>query len=153
MADKAVTRTIGIAAPPAAVWRALTTPELVGAWMWPESPLAVASDWTVGSPITLSGVWHGHPYTDKGIILRCVPERALSYTRWSRFDRVPDAPENYAVVAFELAEEDGATRLTVTHSKLASDEAAGHAGFFWYGALRRLRDQVERGADRPRDRG
>src|SRR5262249_54288487 len=133
--ERAVVRSISVAAPPSAVWRALTTPELIAAWLWPESPIAVASDFVVRRPITWRGVWHRVPYTDKGTILRAEPARALAYSRWSRFDRVPDAPENYSVVAFDLAEEDGATTLTVTHSNLASDETAGHARFFWYGAL------------------
>src|SRR5262249_48976677 len=64
----------------------LTTPALIAGWLWPESPIRVASDFAVGSPITWSGVWHRVPYTDKGIIVRSEPERALAYTRWSRFD-------------------------------------------------------------------
>jgi uncharacterized protein YndB with AHSA1/START domain len=142
--ERAVVRSISVAASPSAVWRTLTTPELIAAWSWPESPIAVASDFAVGSPITWSGLWHRVPFTDKGAILRSEPDRALAYTRWSRFDRLPDAPEHYSVVAFDLAEEEGATTLTVTHSNLASEETAGHARFFWYGALHRLRDQVER---------
>src|SRR5262245_7145416 len=108
-----------MAAPASAVWRALTTPDSVATWFFPESPVTVASDWTVGSPITWTGVWHRRPYVDKGTILRCVPERVLAYTRWSRFDRLPDAPENHSVVEFNLAEEEGGTTVRVTHSNLA----------------------------------
>jgi uncharacterized protein YndB with AHSA1/START domain len=144
MTDRAVSRTIRVAAPAAAVWRALTTPDLIALWFFPESPIRVSSDWAVGSPITWTGTWHHHPFTDKGTILRCEPERALAYTRWSRFDRLPDAPENYSVVTIDLAEDDAGTTVTVAHSNLASDETAGHARFFWYGALHRLRDQLER---------
>ena len=142
--DRSVSASIAIAAPAASVWRALTTPELMAEWMSIGEPLTVESDWVVGGPIVLSGTLAGHRYADEGTILRLEPERALAYSHWSRFSRLPDRPENRTVVELVLSPGAAGTTVSVTHRNLTSDDVVGHVNFYWPGALRRLRDLDER---------
>ncbi len=56
-----------------------------------------------------------------GTVTECDPPRRLAYT-W-------DADDDQSEVLYELAEQDGGTLLTITHSKLSSpDEVLGCSG-------------------------
>jgi uncharacterized protein YndB with AHSA1/START domain len=55
----------------------------------------------------------------RGEVLLWEPERALEYT-WS-------VKDEESLVRYELAPEDGRTRLVVTHSRLAANRLAGYA--------------------------
>ena len=60
------------------------------------------TDWTIGNPIIFQGKYEGHVYKDKGIILKHVPNKILSYSYWSGFSGLRDTPENYAIVTYKL---------------------------------------------------
>ncbi|MGH3712051.1 MAG: SRPBCC family protein [Micromonosporaceae bacterium] len=113
--------TVTVDAPPGAVWKALTTPELISRYL---HDTQVDTDWKVGSPITWSGVWDGKPYQDKGEILAYEPRRLLRTTHWSPMSGMLDEPENYHVVTYQLDERDGQTTVTLTQSNNPSQEAA-----------------------------
>jgi uncharacterized protein YndB with AHSA1/START domain len=63
-----------------AVWRALTTPDLIKKWFF---GVETESEWKVGSPIVHRGEYEGRPYVDKGVILRFEPPRRLSEESWN----------------------------------------------------------------------
>ena len=124
------------------VWSALTSPELVSQYMFGAE---VVSDWKVGGPLVYRGEWEGAPFEDKGTILAIEPARLLRATYFSPSTGLPDAPENYATVTYELAEADGRTRLEVSQDGNASVEAATVAEGNWAMTLAGLKAVVEAG--------
>ena len=115
-----VVHAVDIAATPAVVWRALTEGAMTARY-W--NGWRVASNWKVGSAVTF---WYRRKdgeeaVGDRGIVLECRASRRLSYTWHVEFseemrDELPSR------VTFDLAEHEGATKLTVTHDDL---EAGG----------------------------
>jgi len=131
-----------IRAPAAAVWDALTKPNLVQQYM---HGTTLHSDWKIGSPITWSGEWNGKPYQDKGVILACEPGKRVSYTHWSSMGGSADVPENYHTVTFELSEAAGQTTLALTQSNNPSQEEADQmARNNWGPMLQALKAVVEK---------
>src|SRR5215211_2870092 len=100
-----------INAPASKIWDALTQPELIKQYMFGTD---VISDWKVGSPITYRGEWEGKPFEDKGKVLEIEPERSLITTHWSPLSGMPDIPENYHTVSYQLSEKNGKTKVTIT---------------------------------------
>jgi uncharacterized protein YndB with AHSA1/START domain len=125
------------------VWEALTTPELMKQWFF---GVDTETDWTEGGPIVHRGEYQGQPYVDKGTVLTFDPPRRLVHTHWSSVSGVPDAPENYQTVTWELAERDGQTDLTVTDENIRSAEARDASDQGWEAALGALKELVESGA-------
>ncbi|MFZ0129330.1 MAG: SRPBCC family protein [Candidatus Dormiibacterota bacterium] len=117
IAEKQVT----IQAPVAAVWRALTEPELVKQYMYGTN---MQTTWEVGSPITWKGEWQGTTYEDKGSVLAFVPMALLRTTHWSPMGGSDDKPENYHTVTYELADHGDKTTVTLKQDNNASQEEA-----------------------------
>src|SRR5258706_9853446 len=111
--------TVTINAPAAKVWKALTTPEILKQYYFGAD---IMSDWKVGSPIIYKGQWQGKSYEDKGTILTFEPEKLLVATHWSPLSGVPDSPENYHKVTYELSEQGGKTKVTLTQDNNATKE-------------------------------
>jgi uncharacterized protein YndB with AHSA1/START domain len=120
--------TITINAPASRVWDALTKPDLIKQYLFGTE---VATDWQVGSPITYKGTWEGKTYEDKGKILQIEPGKLLVSTYWSSFLGVPDIPENYQTVRYELSAEGVGTRLTIIQDNNDTQEAAEHSEQNW----------------------
>ena len=117
-----------INAPIKKVWGALTIPEQVKEWFFGTN---MVTDWTVGSPVIFKGEWEGKPYEDKGIVLEFTPQKSLTYSYWSAFGGLPDTPENYQNVSYAVTEVDGATKLTISQSNVATQEKADHSNENW----------------------
>ena len=131
-----------IDAPRATVWDTLTDPAKVKQYLHRTD---MSTDWTVGSPIIWRGEWKGHSYVDKGTVLACEPERLLRYTHWSPMGGTADAPENYHTVTYELADESGKTRLTLTQDNNATQaEADTMAENNWGPVLQSLKATAEK---------
>jgi uncharacterized protein YndB with AHSA1/START domain len=106
--------TTTIQAPASKVWAAITRPKLIKQYLFNTE---VISDWKEGSPIVYRGEWEGKPFEDKGKILQIEPEKRLVSTHWSPLSGVPDTPENYHTVAYELSEQGGRTEVTITQDE------------------------------------
>ena len=132
--------TISINAPIEKVWEALTKPELIKQYLFGTE---VTADWQVGSSITYKGVWEGKAYEDKGKVLQNEPGKLLVSTFWSSLSGVPDIPENYQTVCYELSSENGGTRLTLTQDNNDSEEGAKHSEQNWNMVLEGLKKLVE----------
>jgi uncharacterized protein YndB with AHSA1/START domain len=132
--------TISINAPIEKVWEALTKPELIKQYLFGTE---VTTDWQVGSPITYKGVWEGKAYEDKGKVLQNEPGKLLVSTFWSSLSGVPDIPENYQTVCYELSSENGGARLTLTQDNNDSEEGAKHSEQNWNMVLEGLKKLVE----------
>ena len=132
--------TVTINAPPSTVWNALVNPEMIQQYLFGTE---VVADWKVGNPIIWKGVWEGKPYEDKGRILEFVPEKRLVTTHWSPLSGTPDVPEHYHTVTYELAPEDGGTKLTLTQDNNATEEEKYHSEQNWKMVLGGIKKLLE----------
>jgi uncharacterized protein YndB with AHSA1/START domain len=131
---------ITISAPASRVWEALTQPELIQQYLFGTQ---VTTDWNVGSAITYRGEWEGKAYEDKGEILQIEPEKLFVSTYWSAFSGLPDVPENYKTVRYELTGSADNTILTVTQDNNASQAEAEHSQQNWITVLQGLKKLLE----------
>jgi len=134
-----VERSVSIKAAPADVWRAMVDPELARKWMG----MRISCDWVVGSAVTFSETPLGPKYTERGTLLAFEPGKLLSFDHWSRLWRVPDTPENHAVMTLRVEAEGDGTRISFTHQLPVVEALAPHSDFFWRVALAQLRMQME----------
>ena len=132
--------TITINAPAARVWDALTQPELIKRYLFGTQ---VTTDWQVGSPIVYEGTWEGKAYKDKGQVLQVEPGKLLVSTFWSSLAGLPDVPENYQTVRYELSTESNGTRLTVMQDNNATQEDANHSAQNWNMVLDGMKKLLE----------
>lgn len=112
MEKRTITNTITINARPAKVWDALTNPEQTKKYMF---GCETVSDWQPGSPL----LWRmehegGELIAVKGQVVDIQPGEFLAYTVFDPNSTIPDIPENYLTVTYQLATENGHTILTVT---------------------------------------
>ena len=133
--------TTRIDAPIERVWNAITTPAQIKRWFF---GVDTESDWTIGSQLVHTGEYQGKPYVDKGEILEIESPKRLVHTHWSDVSGKPDMPEHYQTVAWDLAERDGGTQLTITEQNLPSADAARTSETAWAGALKSLKEMLER---------
>jgi uncharacterized protein YndB with AHSA1/START domain len=141
MNDKFLSKaSVTIDAPASKVWDALTNPALIKQYLFRTQ---VTSDWKVGSSITYQGVWEGKPYEDKGRILQIEPEKHMVSTFWSALAGLPDVPENYKTIRYELSPAGAGTRLTLTQDNNASQEEADHSTKNWQMVLDGLKKLLE----------
>ena len=131
---------IAINAPKSKVWEALTNPNLIKQYLFGTE---VITDWQVGSPITFKGIWEGKPFEDKGRVLQIEEGKLLVSTFWSALSGLPDLPENYQTVRYELSAEDGGTRLTIEQDNNASQEAAKQSEQNWNTVLEGMKKLLE----------
>jgi len=129
-----------INAPASKVWEAITKPELIKKYLFDTD---VVSDWKVGSPIVYRGNFQGKPFEDKGKILEFKPGKSLVSTHWSPMSGVPDLPENYHKVSYQLSEKDGKTDVTILQDNNASEEENAHSEANWKAVLEGLKKLVE----------
>ena len=120
--------TTAINAPASRVWDALTKPDLIRQYLFGTK---VTTDWRAGSSITYQGIWEGKAYKDKGKVLQVELGKLLVSTFWSSLSGLPDVPESYQTVRYELATEAGGTRLTVTQDNNTTQEEASHSEQNW----------------------
>ena len=132
--------TTTINAPASKVWDALTKPDQIKQYMFGTQ---VTTDWKVGSPITYKGEWKGKAYEDKGKVLEIEPRKRLVSTFWSSLAGLPDKPENYKTVRYELAPEGDRTKLTITQDNNASQAEAQEAEQNWNMVLDGIKKLVE----------
>ncbi len=129
-----------IHAPVSKVWQALTDPDLIQQYLF---GTRANTDWQVGHPITWRGEWQGKTYEDKGTVLQVVPERLIETTYWSSMAGLPDTPENYKKVTYELQPVEGGTLLTLTQDNNTSIEDKTHSEQNWKMVLDGLKKLVE----------
>ncbi len=132
--------TITIEAPASEVWNALTDPEQIKQYFFGSEAV---SDWKEGSTLEFKGEWEGKPYVDKGVILKSEPHKLFQYTYYSPFSGLPDAPENYANISYELLEEEGSTILTVKQENVSDEEVRKRSEKNWLIVLNNLKDLLE----------
>jgi uncharacterized protein YndB with AHSA1/START domain len=134
------TAAITINAPNSKVWEAITDPGLIKQYMFGTE---VITDWQVGSSIIYKGIWEGKTYEDKGKVLKIETGRLLISTFWSSLSGLPDIPENYKTVRYELSPENEGTKLTISQDNNASKEEANHSAQNWRMVLEGIKKLLE----------
>ena len=134
-----------INAPPSKVWTALTDKQnLKKLWFGAD----VETNWRIGTPILWRGDWKGQKFEDKGVIKAFAPEKKLSFTHWSPLSKVPDTPEHYHTVTFDIKPAGKATEVVLTQenhddSELRKPEAREELKKNWTMLLDSLKKSVE----------
>jgi uncharacterized protein YndB with AHSA1/START domain len=123
------------------VWEALTDPDLIKQYLFGTETV---TDWKVGSPIIWKGEYQGKAYVDKGEILRIVPRKLLETTYLSSMSGLPDQPEYYKKVTYELTEESEQTKLTLTQDNNPTEADRRQAEQNWKMVLAGLKKLVEK---------
>lgn len=136
------TKTVQIDAPAAEVWQALTQPEIMQKWM-SETELQIITNWQVGNPMTIHGKLHGVRFENKGTVLQFEPQQALAYSHLSSASRLPDQPESYTALEFQLAPQNDGTSLTFTARNFPTEVIYQHFAFYWNVTLEILKKLVE----------
>lgn len=131
---------VTLTASAADVWRAIVDPDLALQWMG----MRIVCSWEVGSVLTMTETPLGESYRESGALLAFEPGKLLRYSHWSELWRVPDAPENRAVMTMRVESDGDATRLSLRHELPAVEAIAEHSAFFWRGGLYQLRKLLER---------
>jgi len=108
-----------------------------------QKDLAIESSWRTGESFSVTGDFNGKKFTSRGLLLRFDSEREFAYSYWVAVSRLPDAPENYAVIRYQLTPTSEGTRLVLTHSNIRGEAAYPHVNFYWNGALYLLKQQAE----------
>jgi uncharacterized protein YndB with AHSA1/START domain len=129
-----------IAAPSNEVWDSLVNPETIKKYMFGTE---VVSDWKKNSPIVWNGSWEGKPYHDKGVVLEIIPEKLLKYTHFSPLSGVPDEPENYHTLTFELDEKSSNTQIILSQDNNKSTEEQKHSEEMYQTMLQGLKKLLE----------
>lgn len=129
-----------IVAPPAVVWSALTDPAKVKQWMFGTE---MRADWQVGGRVYFRGEWDGKPYEDHGDILAIEAPRLLTLDFYSSVGGLPDVPESYQPITYELTPSGTGTRLTITHENNPDAETAERMRATWTTTLAGLKDVAE----------
>lgn len=145
-----VENSISIKASPAEIWDALVNPEQTKKYMF---GCETVSDWKVGSELLWKGSYEGQDMVYvKGNIVDIRPGKFLAYTTIDPNNpAIPDLPENYLTVTYELEENGEATSLTTTqgdYSKVAEGEKRYKEtidGGGWQPILEALKKLVESG--------
>jgi len=133
---------ITINAPASLVWKALTDEEIVKKYFFDTHQV---SDWQKGSEIVWTGEWEGKTYRDHGKILDIVPGSRLQYSYWSSMSNLPDIPENYQNVTYDLSETDGVTTLHITQDNIKNEAAKEHSESNWQYIFGEMKRMVENG--------
>ncbi|MFD2863972.1 SRPBCC family protein [Mucilaginibacter antarcticus] len=133
---------ITINAPAEKVWKAIVDPAVVEKYFFGTQQL---SDFKKGSEIVWTGVWDGKTYRDHGNILDIVPGSYLQYSYWSSMGGLPDIPENYQTVTYNLSEADGVTTMLISQDNVKSEAAKEHSEANWQYIFGQMTDMIERG--------
>ncbi|ODG90159.1 MULTISPECIES: SRPBCC family protein [Bacillaceae] len=136
-----------IATTPEKLWEALTSTQFTEKYFF---GTAIESDWQVGS--TVSYLRNGE-VTDYGTILKCEPNRLLSYT-WNHTND-PTNRKEPSIVTFVLKELESTVRLTLKHENLEPTDLVDRDDTFeglnngWPAILSNLKSLLETGTTLP----
>lgn len=144
MSNQMIHHRISINAPMAMIWQYLTIPHLMKQWMLDQNTeLDIECDWQVGSSIVMKGKLHQVKIENWGTILEYEPEKKLSYTQLSSISRLPDVPESYYTLSFELTPSEEGNTLALTIRNFPTETIYKHLDFYWRGTLGILKECAE----------
>ncbi|HEX5555360.1 MAG TPA: SRPBCC domain-containing protein [Chitinophagaceae bacterium] len=86
-------------------------------------------------------------FENKGIILKYLKERILSYSHLSSVSRLPDNIENYTVIEFVLTPLNKQTTLTINITNFPAEAIQKHLAFYWRGTIYNIKQYIENHTD------
>jgi uncharacterized protein YndB with AHSA1/START domain len=111
MAPLIIKKSILVNAPASKLWKVLTKPDLTKKYMFGSE---VHSDWEIGSSIEWKGIIDNkETVLVKGKIIEIDPEKHLVYSTFDPQGGLPDIPENYLSVTYNISSQNNQTQLTV----------------------------------------
>lgn len=129
----------------AKVWDTLTNVKLMKEWMGePEMKIEVDTDWTINSPILISG-FHHVKFVNKGFILQYEKQKKLKYSHLSSVSRLPDIAENYTILEFVLISLGKQTQLTLNIESFPTETIRKHLAFYWRATIVKIKKSAENG--------
>lgn len=140
---KIFNKVVNINAGRAQVWQQLSTPELMKKWMMPDLEIDIITDWKVGNPMMIRGKMNGRNFENQGTVLKFEPEVVLQYTHLSSLSKLPDRPESYSIVEFNLQPSVNSTVLSLTLSNFPTESIYKHLTFYWNVTLEILKKIIE----------
>lgn len=122
-------------------WDALISPASIEKWL---NVTSMSTSWEPGSPVIFSTILEGEPYHFHGTVLHYDEEgKQLQYSYWSKLSRLPDLPENHAIVTMALRENGEQTILLVKQERFSGEDDYRHANFHWEMTTRAFKKFVE----------
>lgn len=140
MANITAKAEVDVAASSSEVWNALTDPQIIARYFFGSR---VETDWRPGSPIRWEGEYQGKKYEDRGEVLEVERDRLLKVTHFSPMSGLPDKPENYHTLVFELEPRGDTTHVSLTQDHNNDEAEAEHATENWRTVLEGLKKTVE----------
>src|SRR5690606_12479221 len=95
------TKSVSVKASPERVWRAISSAGSIKKWMLDED-LEIEAGNAPGQPFFVRGKLHQVPFENKGTVLHAERGKRYSYSHLSSLSCLPDLPENYTIVDFEI---------------------------------------------------
>ncbi|MDN5217010.1 SRPBCC family protein [Fulvivirgaceae bacterium BMA12] len=132
---------VPINAPVDKVWKALTNPETVKAYMFGTN---VISKWEEGGAINWFGEWEGNHYEEKGIITKLIPAKRLQYTRYNNLSGLQDVPESYQLITIDLLANERGVSIALTEDNNSTEHAKERSEEVWKTILNNLKELMER---------
>ncbi len=102
--------TIMINAPIQKVWDTVTKPELVKLWQYGSDLLTT---WEIGSDIKFRTAWEDKVFEQWGKVLAVKPYELVKYSLFAPRPGLEDKPENYFIMSYVLASQNGQTKLEI----------------------------------------
>jgi hypothetical protein len=108
----------------------------------PEMKIEVVTDWKINSPIIIRG-FHHIRFENKGTVLQFDREKKLSYSHLSSVSRLPDKPENYSILEFNLTPSGKQTLLELIISNFPTETIRKHLEFYWRTTVVKIKRMAE----------
>jgi uncharacterized protein YndB with AHSA1/START domain len=140
MLDLTLQNEIEITASAANVWDVLTNPEHIKKYLFGTK---TESDWKKGSSLVFSGAYQGKAYEDHGTILEAKKGKTLKYDYWSSFSGVPDVPENYSTITFDIKPQKKGVMLSLSQQGFVSQQSYEHSQKNWQMVLEEIKKIAE----------
>lgn len=137
-----ISRTLRIHAPAPVVWKTLTDPRRIERWI-SDDPIRVKLESRSGGAISMHGDFHAFPLENKGKILVFEPNERFAYTFWSNLTQLPDTPEHYFTIAFQLTAGGESTTLELLQTNLINEVILKHWELYWNVTLELIRSLAE----------
>lgn len=126
-----ILKTITINAPTEIVWQNLTLPALMKKWIGePEMQIEISTNWQIGSLINITGFHHVH-FQNTGTVLQFKPHQTIQYSHLSSVSKLPNTPESYTIITFQLKPKGQLTQLTVQINNFPTESIFKHLNFYW----------------------
>src|ERR1700761_7382174 len=110
MPELIIRKSIEVAAPVETLWKVLTDPKYIPQYMF---GCVAETDWQPGSPLLWKGAADGKVYVKGEVVAIDAPHR-LEYTIFDPNSTIPDLPENYLTMVYELRSKgEGASALEI----------------------------------------